>query len=699
MKRPAMALAVFALLMFCPDPSAASTKFQVLYGVDSGTDSLTIIDPVLARATIVGSLGRDVVIGLAVRPADGVLFAWDNFSKELLRVDPCTGHAVAVGPPSGNYYLSDLAISTAGRIYGVGDVLVELNPATGAATTLGTIHDASTGAARLGSASDFADDGTLYVILDDLVGGPSDLATLDVGTAAATVVTRLDLPGQMFPQDLALSPRGKFLFTDGALYELDPSSGATRQIGGINLPQGVDFGLPCGVAFDACAADPSGDADGDGVCGAADNCPLVTNVDQADRDGDGIGDRCDNCAAVPNPNQDPSCLRLDVLYGATSDSRLFTIDPATGASSFVALMTPSNPAQPLTITGLATRSSDGAMFVWDNLYQTLATVDPCTGHVIRRVATNGLTILALAVSDDGRIYGIGDTGRVEFDPVTLSGTILGGYSDPAGLSSGFWGGADFGSDGVLYTLNDGYVTSNPTRLLRLDPVTGDVTLQSPVGIEDSASPYTLAIGDGRFYGVFNTGLYEVTPATGAARFISSMSINGAVMGMDFGLRCGSVIDVCPADPLGDWDGDGVCPAMDNCPLKANLDQRDVDGDGKGDRCDTCPTVINPSQDPSACDQRLVNVRYAPGTPQAPLRVRWATTHEVDIRHFNVISIDRFGNRSLLAGFVPCTYCSSTTGQGAMYDVASAKPKKGSDIYVELVRVNGTVEIYGPAVRE
>jgi hypothetical protein len=46
-----------------------------------------------------------------------------------------------------------------------------------------------------------------------------------------------------------------------------------------------------------------GDADGDGVADADDDCPLLANPDQADTDGDSSGDACDNCPALANPPQ------------------------------------------------------------------------------------------------------------------------------------------------------------------------------------------------------------------------------------------------------------------------------------------------------------------------------------------------------------------------------------------------------------
>ncbi len=45
----------------------------------------------------------------------------------------------------------------------------------------------------------------------------------------------------------------------------------------------------------------------------------------------------------------------------------------------------------------------------------------------------------------------------------------------------------------------------------------------------------------------------------------------------------------------DTDKDGFPDVSDNCPKKANPDQKDSDGDGFGDVCDNCPILANPNQ--------------------------------------------------------------------------------------------------------
>ncbi|MEO8588277.1 MAG: thrombospondin type 3 repeat-containing protein, partial [Flavobacteriales bacterium] len=43
------------------------------------------------------------------------------------------------------------------------------------------------------------------------------------------------------------------------------------------------------------------DGDGDGIADALDNCPTISNTDQADADSDGKGDACDACPSTANP--------------------------------------------------------------------------------------------------------------------------------------------------------------------------------------------------------------------------------------------------------------------------------------------------------------------------------------------------------------------------------------------------------------
>lgn len=76
---------------------------------------------------------------------------------------------------------------------------------------------------------------------------------------------------------------------------------------------------------DASPADaPPGDRDDDGVADADDNCPDVSNPDQADEDGDGVGDLCDNCPGTANANQ---ADRGEVEAGASADGVGDACDP------------------------------------------------------------------------------------------------------------------------------------------------------------------------------------------------------------------------------------------------------------------------------------------------------------------------------------------------------------------------------------
>ena len=51
---------------------------------------------------------------------------------------------------------------------------------------------------------------------------------------------------------------------------------------------------------------------------------------------------------------------------------------------------------------------------------------------------------------------------------------------------------------------------------------------------------------------------------------------------------GDLCDACPLDAANDFDDDGVCGNLDNCPFDPNSGQADLDEDGVGDPCDACP---------------------------------------------------------------------------------------------------------------
>lgn len=66
-------------------------------------------------------------------------------------------------------------------------------------------------------------------------------------------------------------------------------------------------GVPC---INGTCVSGNGDADGDGVADAEDNCPGVSNADQADEDGDGVGDACETVERPEDCVSSDECDRV-----------------------------------------------------------------------------------------------------------------------------------------------------------------------------------------------------------------------------------------------------------------------------------------------------------------------------------------------------------------------------------------------------
>jgi hypothetical protein len=76
---------------------------------------------------------------------------------------------------------------------------------------------------------------------------------------------------------------------------------------------GCPVGLSCVDGFcrtsnaelaNRCVDAPPGDLDGDTIADDVDNCPQISNTDQANEDGDMLGDACDPCPPFADDNND-----------------------------------------------------------------------------------------------------------------------------------------------------------------------------------------------------------------------------------------------------------------------------------------------------------------------------------------------------------------------------------------------------------
>jgi hypothetical protein len=86
-------------------------------------------------------------------------------------------------------------------------------------------------------------------------------------------------------------------------FDLDAMA-AVHSVETAGAPDTDGDGMPDPADDCPVVSDPEqADGDGDGVGDACDNCPATPNPDQRDRDGDGVGDACDNCPGTPNPDQ------------------------------------------------------------------------------------------------------------------------------------------------------------------------------------------------------------------------------------------------------------------------------------------------------------------------------------------------------------------------------------------------------------
>jgi len=260
---PAMIAVAAFVSLSRPARAQADDPCRVLYGVDSASDSLSVVDLDRLIVSPVGPVGNINPIAIATRPSDGQVFVWDNFIAALMTVDTCTGHGTALRDPgSSNIIFYDLVFTPEGRLFGLGNYAYELDPETGRVHYMGGFRDQDGRPVNLIPGAAYAPDGRLFAVAhSNIEFVPKDLGLLDLYTGTFTFVSRLSLPETDVPQDLFFSPDGTLYLIDLRSSELeswrvflvDPDTGdATEVWRASRLPQHVDYGPACGVPVDAC---------------------------------------------------------------------------------------------------------------------------------------------------------------------------------------------------------------------------------------------------------------------------------------------------------------------------------------------------------------------------------------------------------------------------------------------------------------
>ncbi len=164
--------------------------FSQMYVLDYDANSLYVVDTATGDATLVGASSPTGFWTGLTGSNDGVLYAssTDGSQSYLYTINPATGASTLIGEITNSPIIISIAINAEGQMYGLeigGDVLVAIDPETGAATTVGSVGFNASYAQGM----DFEEQsGVLYLAAYDGNSSQGQLRIADMETGATALV-------------------------------------------------------------------------------------------------------------------------------------------------------------------------------------------------------------------------------------------------------------------------------------------------------------------------------------------------------------------------------------------------------------------------------------------------------------------------------------------------------------------------------